>query len=489
MYLSFFNLREPPFSLTPDPRFLFLSRQHEEALSHLLYGIYERKGFIEITGEVGTGKTILCRTLLDRLDKTVSTALIFNSYLTELELLRAIVRDFGLVPAEATRAGYLDTLNQYLLEEFAAGRNAVVIVDEAQHLDATVLEQLRMLSNLETERGKLLQVVLVGQPELRDKLAMPHMRQLEQRIAVRYHIHGLSRTETRQYIVHRMSVAGAANTVTFTRAAFALIHRACDGIPRRINLLCDRVLMLAYVRGTRRVTATLVRQSLRELGGRRRAAAVPRPVPLRLAALAGVGSLALLAGLAAWPTVREQVTTRLAPQTPPAPPLPQPVLPAPPPVPVPPPLTVPEAELSWAQKLWRLAARATALSEATAPVRRWEALLAQAAQEVGLEVLPLQASLPQLQRLSRPCLIEVLPAAATASQLWVLVQLHDTYAVTYREPAGLAALPLSQLQAMWSGKLFLSTAADTPPGAGVACRHARHKNRIPTAKPKRAGLL
>ena len=263
MYLNFFNLREPPFNLTPDPRFLFLSLQHEEALSHLLYGIYERKGFIEITGEVGTGKTVLCRALLERLDTTVSTALIFNSYLTEIELLQAITSDFGLTPGDTTRKGYIDALNTYLLAEFAAGRNAVVLIDEAQNLEPTVLEQLRMLSNLETERGKLLQVVLVGQPELRAKLSTPQMRQLEQRIAVRFHIHELSRTETEQYIVHRLSVAGASHTVTWTRQALRVIHQDCGGIPRLINRLCDRALMSAYVQETRRITPRLVRQSRR----------------------------------------------------------------------------------------------------------------------------------------------------------------------------------------------------------------------------------
>ena len=192
VYVSFFNLREQPFNLTPDPRFLFLSPHHEEALSHLLYGIYERKGFIEITGEVGTGKTLLCRTLLERLEDTVSTALIFNSYLTDLELLEAILSDFGLTSPEASRKAYIDTLNQYLLDEFAAGRNAVVIIDESQNMELPVLEQLRMLSNLETDDGKLLQVVLIGQPELRDKLALRDMRQLDQRIAVRYHLPALT---------------------------------------------------------------------------------------------------------------------------------------------------------------------------------------------------------------------------------------------------------------------------------------------------------
>ena len=265
VYLQFFNLREPPFNLTPDPRFLFRSAQHEEALTHLLYGIYDRKGFIEITGEVGTGKTVLCRALLERLDKTVSTALIFNSSLTKMELLQAITDDFGLQPRETTSKGYIDVLNEYLLGEFAAGHHAVVVIDEAQNLEPTVLEELRMLSNLETARGKLLQIILVGQPELHAKLATHQMRQLEQRIAVRFHIHELTRTETEQYITHRMSVAGAAHTVTWSRRALRLIHYSTGGIPRRINLLCDRILMTAFVRGTHRVSAAMVRRSVQDL--------------------------------------------------------------------------------------------------------------------------------------------------------------------------------------------------------------------------------
>src|SRR5262245_4595023 len=315
MYLRFFNLRESPFSLTPDPRFLFLSTQHEEALTHLLYGIYERKGFIEITGEVGTGKTVLCRVLLERLDKTVSTALIFNSYLTKMELLQAITADFGLQPRETTSKGYIDVLNEYLRSEFAAGHNAVVVIDEAQNLEPIVLEQLRMLSNLETERVKLLQIILVGQPELHAKLATLQMRQLEQRIAVRFHIHELTRTETEQYITHRMSVAGAAHTVIWSRRALRLIHHYTGGIPRRINLLCDRVLMTAFVRETHRVSAAIVQRSAQELASPWQS---KRAYWLRRAAL-GVGiGLALLGliggGVFLWPTVRMQWSTRVGEQ-------------------------------------------------------------------------------------------------------------------------------------------------------------------------------
>src|SRR5262249_32774196 len=378
VYLHFFNLRESPFNLTPDPRFLFLSAQHEEALTHLLYGIYERKGFIEITGEVGTGKTVLCRALLERLDKTIATALIFNSYLTKMELLQAITDDFGLVPQETTSKGYIDTLNAYLLEEFAAGRNAVVVIDEAQNLEPTVLEQLRMLSNLETEGGKLLQIILVGQPELREKLVMPQMRQLEQRIAVRFHIHELTRTETAQYITHRMSVAGAAHTGTWSRRALTLIHKYTGGIPRRINLLCDRILMTAFVRETHRVRATLVRRSVQDLAS----PWLPKRVGwwrrIALGGGAGLGLLSLAAvGILVFPSVQEQGYPRVAAQVlaltrsaaPPAPlpstPLPQPVYePASPvsPIPATPVLSPPspplEVDVSLAQTLWRIKAQA-----------------------------------------------------------------------------------------------------------------------------------
>jgi type II secretory pathway predicted ATPase ExeA len=315
VYLHFFTLRESPFNLTPDPRFLFLSAQHEEALTHLLYGIYERKGFIEITGEVGTGKTVLCRVLLERLDKTVSTALIFNSYLTKMELLQAITDDFGLQPRETTSKGYIDVLNEYLLSEFAAGRNAVVVMDEAQNLEPTVLEQLRMLSNLETERGKLLQIILVGQPELHAKLATLQMRQLEQRIAVRFHIHELTRAETEQYITHRMSVAGAAHTVIWSRRALRLIHHHTGGIPRRLNLLCDRVLMTTFVRETHRVSAAIVRRSVQELASPWQSRRMCWRRRVALGGGAGLGLLGLIAGgVFLWPTVHTQWYPRVVEQ-------------------------------------------------------------------------------------------------------------------------------------------------------------------------------
>jgi general secretion pathway protein A len=267
MYRAFFGLHEDPFSITPNPRFLFLSQSHQEALGYLLHGIEERKGFIAITGEVGTGKTLLCRMLLDRVGRHIRTALIFNSFMSELDLLRSINEDFGIDPSGATRKELIDTLNSYLMEEFGAGRNAVLIIDEAQNLAPPVLEQIRMLSNLETEQGKLLQIVFVGQPELRQQLARPDLRQLNQRIALRYHLQPLDRQETEDYVNHRLVVAGSHGRVQFSRGAFSVIFRLSRGIPRQINLLCDRAMLAAYVHGSRRIKAKRIRQAWVELQG------------------------------------------------------------------------------------------------------------------------------------------------------------------------------------------------------------------------------
>ena len=267
MYCPFFGLQEKPFSITPDPRFLFLSPSHQEALGHLLYGIEERKGFITVTGEVGTGKTLLCRALLDRLGRHVRTALIFNSFLSEIELLRSINEDFGIPPGGGTRKELIDHLNQYLIGEFSAGRNAVLIIDEAQNLAPPVLEQIRMLSNLETERGKLLQIVLIGQPELRQQLSRPELRQLNQRIALRYHIQPFTRQETEDYINHRLVVAGSHGGVKFSRRALSAIYRLSEGIPRKINLLCDRAMLSAYVHESNLIEHTHVREASIELEG------------------------------------------------------------------------------------------------------------------------------------------------------------------------------------------------------------------------------
>ncbi len=479
MYVSFFNLREQPFNLTPDPRFLFLSPQHEEALSHLLYGIYERKGFIEITGEVGTGKTLLCRTLLERLDASVSTALIFNSYLTDLELLEAILSDFGLTSAEATRKAYIDTLNQYLLDEFTAGRNAVVIIDETQNMELAVLEQLRMLSNLETDDGKLLQVVLIGQPELRDKLALRDMRQLDQRIAVRYHLHALTLEETRQYVMHRLGVAGGANSVTFKRRAWSCIHRYCRGVPRRINVLCDRVLMTAYVQGSRTITPSIVRQSIRDLGDSQHLAPRRRPVGAkRWGRRLAYGSLAaaLIVGLVGStffsPSIRQYIERFNPPRRFALTWLPDlPV--SPPPVPSPPRTLIPDALLAAApvpepqpqmdtellQTLWRVKTRAeggVTFSRSSRQAFR----VGRAAQEMGLAITRFDTGMQQLQRLSRPCLIAVtLDPSTPQTTLWVFVQAQDDGILIYQEPGGITRISRPVFEQQWYGTIYLTLEA------------------------------
>lgn len=253
MYEEYFSLKERPFSLTPDPDFLFLSGSHQRALDHLLFGLESGEGFIVVTGDIGVGKTTVCRALLRRLPERFATALVVNTLLTEKELLRTVLDDFGVPVPDGTRKDLLDALNRFLLAEAEAGRRPVLIIDEAQNLAPPLLEQVRLLSNLETEKRKLLQIVLFGQKELQEKLRLPQLRQFDQRITVRATILPLDLRETSRYIQHRMSVAGAAGSTFLFPAAERLLHRRSRGVPRRINQLCDRALLAACVRNAARV--------------------------------------------------------------------------------------------------------------------------------------------------------------------------------------------------------------------------------------------
>jgi len=253
MYEEYFSLKERPFSLTPDPEFLFLSGSHQRALDHLLFGLESGEGFIVVTGDIGVGKTTVCRALLRRLPERFATALVVNTLLTEKELLRTVLDDFGAPVPDGTRKDLLDALNRFLLAEAEVGRRPVLIIDEAQNLAPSLLEQVRLLSNLETEKRKLLQIVLFGQKELQEKLRLPQLRQFDQRITVRATILPLDRRETSRYIQHRMIVAGASGSAFLSPAAERLIHRRSRGVPRRINQLCDRALLAACVRNAARV--------------------------------------------------------------------------------------------------------------------------------------------------------------------------------------------------------------------------------------------
>ena len=270
MYLSFFGLNEKPFSITPDPRYLFLSERHAEAMAHLLYGIKEAGGFIQLTGEVGTGKTTIVRSLLAQTPENAEIALILNPRMTAPEFLLTLCEELGIgVPARAIGSlkDLVDVLNDYLLRAHAAGRRVVLVVDEAQNLAPEVLEQVRLLTNLETNTQKLLQIILIGQPELRELLDRSELRQLAQRITGRYHLDPLSGPETIAYVRHRLRVAGATSEI-FTRRALQRIYRLSGGVPRVINILCDRALLGGYSMDRHRITTGLVRQAGTEVFGR-----------------------------------------------------------------------------------------------------------------------------------------------------------------------------------------------------------------------------
>ncbi len=273
MYAPFFGLTQEPFSIAPDPRFLYMSERHREALAHLLYGLSAGGGFVLLTGEIGAGKTTVCRGFLEQVPTSCTVAYIFNPKLTVSELLRTVCDEFGVVlPAlpeggELTIKVQVDALNSFLLEGHAQGRQAVLVIDEAQSLSAEVLEQLRLLTNLETSERKLLQIILIGQPELRDMLARPELEQLAQRVIARYHLDALSADETPQYIRHRLAVAGPHAALPFDPAALAALHRISGGVPRRINLLADRALLGAYGQGQQVATREIVEQAALEVFG------------------------------------------------------------------------------------------------------------------------------------------------------------------------------------------------------------------------------
>ena len=265
MYSEFYKLKERPFNVTSDPAFFYFSHKHKEALSHLLYGVSQRKGIIVLTGEIGTGKTTLCRFFLNQLGKNIKTAFILNPHFSEIQLLEAIVKDFGIASKDNSRLGLVKELNKFLLNESEAQNNVVLIIDEAQNLKTHMLEQVRLLSNLETDKEKLLQVVLVGQPELNRRLNVYDLRQLRQRIMVRYHIAPLEEEEIKNYIYHRLGIAGSKETIHFTDEALKLIWVFSNGTPRLINMLCDRALLAGFVAETYKIDAGIIRKCVEEL--------------------------------------------------------------------------------------------------------------------------------------------------------------------------------------------------------------------------------
>jgi len=489
MYAAFFGLRQAPFSIAPDPHYLFMSERHREALAHLLYGVQGGGGFVLLTGEIGAGKTTVCRAFLEQVPADCRVAYIFNPKLTVADLLRTICHEFQIEvrhegPGPATIKDYLDPLNEYLLASHARGQHNVLIIDEAQNLSPHVLEQLRLLTNLETHERKLLQIVLIGQPELRNLLAQPELEQLAQRVIARFHLGALSEAETRQYVRHRMDVAGLNGTLPFSDTALARVHAITRGVPRRINLLCDRALLGAYATDQRGVDAGIVERAAQEIFDtdlrQDEPAAPPRGTRAGWAAL-GLGALggaavvsAALAALWQWP---ELLGPRKAPavaQTAPAQPAPVPTSPT---LAVAPTASTPSTASTTAARAstdltppdTALPSSAELLSTEAAGWRELGPLWAQAltgddpcgqAQANGLQCFrTARMTLQGMRQLDRPALLTLRLSDGTARAL--LIRL-DADSATLQANGRQWRVGLETLEAAWRGEY--TTLWRTPPG-------------------------
>ena len=446
MYTSFFGLTEKPFAITPDPRYLYLSERHAEALAHLAYGIAEAGGFIQLTGEVGTGKTTVLRSLLQQLPEHCDVALILNPRVTPAEFLQCICDELHVqMPAAAAGSvkSLVDLLTHFLLDAHGRSRRVVLMVDEAQNLSTDVLEQVRLLTNLETATQKLLQILLIGQPELRAVLAQPELRQLAQRVTGRYHLEALKRPETIAYVRHRLRVAGATRDV-FTSGALRELHRLSRGVPRIINVIADRALLGAYTREEHLVTSHFVRRAASEVYGR------PVPAPwLRWAALAGAVAGTALLGVAVWralperesapPAVAAPVVAQAAPAAPPPAPAPRPQLGA----------------------LLALDAEGTTMDSAFASLfRMWGAeyrtgngLGCTQASVQGLTCVWQRGSLAQLKLFNRPAILSLIDETNSSRQV-VLAGLDGGQAKLLIG-ASEVEVPVAELADYWFGEFLV----------------------------------
>ena len=492
MYTAHFGLREPPFAITPDPAYVYLSRHHQEALAHLLYGVGENGGFVQLTGEVGTGKTTLIRTLLEQRLEGVEVALCHNPRLTVEELLATVCDELGArYPGEPhTLKALLDALNTHLLQTHAAGRRTVLILDEAQNLSREVLEQIRLLTNLETAKHKLLRIILVGQPELRQLLARADLRQLAQRITARYHLPPLDRRETAAYISYRLRVAGGRPEL-FSAGAKGVIYRHSGGIPRLINTLCDRALLAAYSRGGRRVTPRLARQAARE---------ALRGDPGRwigrswLALATVIAGLALI-GLGRWglPPADSLSPAALKPEAP-AVHLSAAagVSAAPPTAPAAPPVSPPAATAPDGAALLRAASedearrRLLAAWNIAAPIPTGAAFCEQV-QTQRLRCLAGRADWDTLRRYDRPALLRLRAPAGGAG--WALLRTLTGNEATLEMAGPPVTAPLVELTPRWTGEYLLlwrpqiSPALIGPGASGEAVRWLRTRLALAAGQP------
>jgi len=446
MFCDYYGFREKPFNITPDPGFIFLSAHHNEAFAHLLYGIDNHVGFIALTGEVGAGKTTVIRTLLGQLSpEQYRTALIFNPCLSSLGLMQSINREYGLPADHTDTADLLNDLNRFLLEENTAGRTVVLVVDEAQNLGSTVLEQIRLISNLETERDKLIQIVLVGQPELRDILSRPELRQLGQRIGVSYHLRPMNLADTRDYIAHRIEVAGRKGPDLFTTGAVQQIYRFSGGLPRLINLACDRALLLGYTRERTPLTAGMAKTAIADV--RLTAGERAWPRPLLSAGIALLVVILLGAGLSV--LNREQASKPAANFAPVAPPAPA-ALSVP---------TMAQALAAVTEKengltvfnviagIWRVAPATSASPQPDQP----EVL----ARERGLDTVRFAGNLGALLRYNTPAILELALPGVNGRRYLALTGSNNGRYTIAPPLAGRTSLSGSELESIWSGRAYL----------------------------------
>lgn len=468
MYQEFFGLDDLPFAIVPDPDFLYRSAQHKEALAHLVFGLQDHAGFTLLTGEIGTGKTTLCRAVLTALPENIDVALVLNPTLSPRELLETLCDEFSIKrePGALSNKDLVDMLNDYLLDAHGRGRSTVVILDEAQNLGVEVLEQLRLLTNLETSRTKLLRIFLVGQPELRELLDSERLRQLSQRITARYHLGSLSREETRSYVEHRLQVAGAERAL-FTASALAELHRSTAGTPRKINILADRALLGAYLKNATLVDRDIVQRAARELAGKKPRRFNPDLAPWALPATTGVVAIVTTGVLLAWwssymPPTHLAETPRVLPlptvgetAEPPRPPTsisPAAESAALPPEPDQPAPTIANPlELAHAA---RTAAQSTLLEAWSLMTPTGGQDMCESARLHGLRCLEGFGSLMDLRRLNRPALLSVRKPNGKPGYLVVSELTADTATllVDHAEPL---ELPTRDLVRRWTGEFTL----------------------------------
>ncbi|HJS74625.1 MAG TPA: AAA family ATPase [Vicinamibacteria bacterium] len=451
MYEAFYGFREKPFNLTPDPKFLYLSGKHNEAFAHLEFGLRQRGGFIVVTGEVGTGKTTLCRYFLERLDESTFSAFILYPALGTTELLRSVNRDLGIArdpSGKQSDKDLIDDLHQFLLRARARGKNTVLVIDEAQNLSRDVLEQVRLISNLETAKEKLIQIVLIGQPELNDLLAQRDLRQLAQRITARYHLNPLGQEEMTQYIRHRLAVAGGIGRVHFTNGAISRIHRYSSGVPRLINLVCDRSLLAGFVLEKGRIDRSVVRRAVKELGSapvsserglRRLLPFGARTAWLALAALIGLGAVYLAragvlrrgASMAARPAVE---------------------------------MSAEDVDELFELRLAGLSPSASRRAASTVLLEQWgirsdsgldnsepEAMSALAERQ-SLQYAELETSLGQLRAFDLPAVLEMVPPSGGDVRFLTLTGLDADSAIVHFGPGEFFRVPTPVLSRFWNGR-------------------------------------